>query len=80
MNSKKKNSKLINLFYILLAIISIVVLVIDRFVRQIDGLGFALFTLLMIVIAITNRHSKFKFLIAFSFWLVVTILKVIEKI
>jgi hypothetical protein len=80
MNSKKKNSKLINLFYILLAIISIVVLVIDRFVRQIDGLGFALFTLLMIVIAITNRHSKFKFFIAFSFWLVVTILKVIEKI
>ena len=75
MNEYSQKSKYINLFFILITIISILVILLeDRLVQSASTLGFILFTLLFIGIAIVNRNSRIKLLATIICFTIVVIL------
>jgi hypothetical protein len=73
MNNMFKNKKSSNIFYIILAIISFLILFLDKigpYQGKIAHLGFIIFTVLFIAIGINNRKSPKNIILIILFYLI----------
>lgn len=62
-----------NVFFIFITVLSLLILLMDKLI-PVTAVGFCLFTILFLGIALMNRHSKAKLFIAIGFYLFIVIL------